>query len=76
MEQQRLATSDGNEEYCDAVEEFSKDAKELLGLVAPVRQTGVPFNFGKCGAKGEGTCIRDLDIRFREVSSEVLEAIT
>ena len=48
------ATSDEIEEYCEAMEEFNKDAKEPLGFASPVVGKGVPYNFGEGGTKGKG----------------------
>ena len=58
LNQQRLHTaeaiSDEIEEYCEAMEEFNKDAKEPLGFASPVVGKGVPYNIGEGGTKGKG----------------------
>ena len=58
LNQQRLDTADAISdevvEYCERMEEFNKDAEDTPGSVAPVRETGVPYQFGKGGTKGKG----------------------
>ena len=48
------AISDEVQDCYEAVEEVNKDAKGTPEFVAPVRETGVPYKFGKGGTKGKG----------------------
>ena len=86
LNQSRLSTAEEVaqeiEDYGDATEEFSRDAKNQAGFIAPVgkgpvkggKPDGVPYNFGKgSGTEGKGKMQKkDSDFNPSVVNSESL----
>ena len=68
LNQSRLETAEAIsqeiEDYCDATEEFTRDAKEQPGFVAPVSKGAIPSGQGRKGgdgkAKGKGKLHKGL----------------